>query len=159
MLNIFTGKEIVTDEDYRKCLEKKRILYAVLFLLGVITEGVFLMARKSMETKLPDFMLGFYEGIGAGLIGIAVILFIRNRRILHSQELLHKSRIKNTDERNLQIAGKAMRISIVILLIAIYLVMLIVGLWNPIMTQIMAGLVYLFLIVYCVSYWIISKKM
>lgn len=159
MLGLFAQKEIVTDEDYKKSLKKKMIAYRVLFLLGLITIVTFQIAREWFQMTLPDFMMGFYSGIGAGLIGVSLILTLKTRRILRSPEALRRSRIKNTDERNVNISAKSMRTALFVLLIAMYLVMIIGGLWYPILTEVIAGLVYVFLFVYLISYWILSKKM
>lgn len=159
MLGLFTEREIVTDDDYKKCLKKKMVAYKVLLLLGLVTIVTFQFAEEWFQITLPGFMMGFYSGIGAGLIGVSIALTLKTRRIVRSPEALRKYRIKNTDERNMNISGKSMRIAIFILLITMYLVMIIGGLWYPILTKAMAGLVYIFLFVYLISYWILSKKM
>ncbi|MDD3206333.1 MAG: hypothetical protein PHS74_11475 [Lachnospiraceae bacterium] len=153
------GNEILTDDDYRAYLNKKKPVYAVLFLAGIITILITQLAQFVWKVELMDYMHGFYTGIGVGLLVIAIFLYARNRRTLGSPERLRKERIKNTDERNLKIGQKSRMIALAALLVGIYVAMLIGGLWYPILTKVLAGLVYLFLISYCIAYKVLSGRM
>ncbi|MDO5291555.1 MAG: DUF6442 family protein [bacterium] len=79
--------------------------------------------------------------------------------LLRDEEKLRKARIANTDERNIAIQRKAMQTAFFIMLVAMYLVMLIGGIWYPVLAQTISLLLCVFLVVYLIAYGIISKKM
>lgn len=157
-MKLFEKANYKTEEGYRTYIQQRILINIAVILFGVITFIVTIIA-ESKELFAEDFMLGVYEGVGTGLVGAGVMLLIRNLIRLNNKDAAKKGRIEINDERNLEIYQKAIRIALFIMLIAIYIVMLIGGLWYPILTKVLSSLVCLFLFSYVVAYKMIEKKM
>ena len=158
MLGIFCGSECSTNEEYKKCI-KKRIAYFIgAIILGVITLIVTFLGNEIFGVSISEKMLGVYTGFGTGLIFAGAILLIKNILLLKNEEKLRKSRIANTDERNNEISLKATRVALGVMLVAMYLVALIGGLWYPELMEILLILICVFLLAYLAAYKYISRK-
>ena len=88
----------------------------------------------------------------------AVILLIRDGRLLGDEERLRKMRVKTTDERNIQISTLATKIAVGVLLVAMYLTMLVLGFWYPLIVNILLALTAVFLAAYVVAYQLLSRR-
>lgn len=153
------GCKANNNEEYRKVIEKRMKFIALLFVIGGITLIVGLLAKYVWGVKIEDKILGFYTGIGFGLAGVSIILWIKNKVILADEEKLKKSRLMNTDERINEINNKAFKAASIALLVALYAVGLIGGLFNPILAEVLFILVCVFLLIYIAAYKIYGKLM
>ncbi|MBO5293143.1 MAG: hypothetical protein J6B10_08195 [Lachnospiraceae bacterium] len=159
MLGLFCSVSCTDNEEYRKCIQKRMWLWRGMLAAGILTFIIAFLAGNYWQIELEDFMLGMYQGVGAGLIGASVALLFKNGRLLKDEEKLRRARIAASDERNMEIVSRAMRAALVVLLVAIYFVMLIGGLWYPQIAWVLANLVCLFLLAYVAAYKIIARKM
>lgn len=99
--------EFFTDvpTDFEKRCRLRIRLSAGLIALGLISLGVTALTEGNMpilylEPGAPDFVSGFYTGIGFGLIAAGLITIIKNRRYLKNGDLKKQRQIYETDERN-----------------------------------------------------------
>ena len=79
-------------------------------------------------------------------------LFIRNKRLLKDEAKLKKARLEQTDERNVEIGIHAQRIAAMVLFVAMYLVFLLGGLYESVLSKVMACLICLFVAVYSIAW-------
>lgn len=158
MIGMFCKSDATTNEEYARVIKKRMVFYAGLFLLGVITLVVFLGMDLNEKFGVAEDIMSFFTGIGSGLIGGSAVLIMKNKWLLKDDEKLRKARIEESDERNMKIVSESMKVTMLVQFIAMYLVMAIGGLWYPVLIKIMSFLICLCLLVYCISYRIMSKK-
>lgn len=109
--------------------------------------------------QVDDYMLGVYCGIGVGLFAAGITLLIRNRRLLKDDAKLKAARLQATDERNIEIASRSLKIAAMVLLVAMYAVFLIGGLLSPVLSKVMSLLICLFLVAYCIAWKVLDQRM
>ncbi len=148
----------VTDEGYRAVLRRKQITFWVLLVLGIITALVPLAAKLLAWSENSE-SLGFFSGMGVGIVAVSIVLLRKQRKTLKNAELLHKERIAYADERNQEIARRAWAIAGAMLLIALYLVGIIGGIFYPVLHYVLGALALVFCLSYSISYWILRKRM
>ena len=107
------------------------------------------------KMKADDYMLGVYCGIGVGLICSGIIFLIRNKRLMKDEGKLKEARLQVTDERNIEIGSRALRMAAFVLLIVMYLAFLFGGLYDPMISK----LICVFLIVYAIAWRVLNKHM
>lgn len=159
MLGIFCTAAFSNNEEYKQHLKKRNRAMAGVSVLGLLTFVIGIAANFVWNAAVPEYMLGFYSGLGIGLMIGGVTVIVKNTRKMKTEETLRKNRIEAADERNVEIRNAAMKTALSILLAGMYLFMLIGGLWYPVLVKILLALVLLFLFSYVVSYRIFSKKM
>lgn len=158
MLGMFCATKVMQDEDYRKYVKRRCLIYAGIALIGVITSAVALAAEFLWTVAISDRMLSYYMGVGVGLTMAGIILAVKNAMLLKNDKKLRQARIAGSDERNIQIAALATKAALAVLLIGIYFAVLIGGLWYPILMKVLTFLLVLFLFSYVVAYRIISQR-
>lgn len=159
MIGLFCASNAKSDEEYRKAVKRKQKGLVLLFLAGAATLIISLLADRYWDVNINEHMLSAYAGVGSGLMAAALVLWIRFQMVLSNPAKLKELRLSNTDERNQEIGEKAYRFAATALIIALYAVWLIGGLWYPVLTKIMGILVWIFVITYAVSYKVIERKM
>ena len=159
MNGIFCGKASSSNEEYKKVIRFRMRIFCVLFLVGAVTFSGTLFIMFRFSSILSDYQAGVYSGIGCGLMGAAVALWIKNKMLLGNEEKLKQSRLANSDERNIEISQKAMRIAAMALIVALYLVGIVGGFFYPVLIKVLLFLVCIFLFVYVVAFKMIGKKM
>ncbi len=147
------------NEEYRKVL-KKRLLSVGIMITGGLVAAVlgFVILWKEL-LGIPEHQAGVLCGFGIGLIIGSVSLFIRIKTTLASEEKIKESRLRETDERELAVNSKALRMTAYIILVCLYLCMLIGGLFEPMITYICCLLIGIFLISYTVLKKYYQRKM
>ncbi|WP_291630420.1 hypothetical protein [Clostridium sp.] len=158
MLGMFCGSDCKTNEEYKKVIKRRIILFIGIIVLGLTTLIVTFFGDKYLSLKISENMISTYSGFGTGLTVVGVVLLIKNILILKNEEKIRKARISNTDERIKAISLRASRFALAVMLVSMYLVALICGLWYPILTQVLFGIISVFLLSYLIAYIIISKK-
>ena len=113
----------------------------------------------SGKMKVDDYMLGVYCGIGVGLICSGIVFLIRNKRLMKDEGKLKEARLQVTDERNIEIGSRALRMAAFVLLIVMYLAFLFGGLYDPMISKLMSCMICLFLIVYAIAWRVLNKHM
>lgn len=159
MKGLFCGCSANSNEEYKKVIKTRMKIMILLFVIGNITLAVALLAKNIWTVSINEHMLGVYSGVGVGLMAASVILWIKNKLILADEEKLKKSRLSNTDERIQEISNKALRVGTIVLLIALYALGLIGGLFYPVLVKILLSMVFVFLIAYLIAYKIYEKRM
>ena len=158
--SVIGSSDVHTDEAYLKVLRRRQRIFAVMFLLGAITCAV-AAAAFMLEWKvgLSDHNLGFFCGAGCGLMGGALVLLVKLRMTMKNKEKLRAERIKFSDERVRDISRRALAMAGYVLLIAVYLVGLIGGLFYPELLVVLAVLVFVFLAAYLIAWFIYNRIM
>ncbi|MDF2673707.1 MAG: hypothetical protein K0R09_1972 [Clostridiales bacterium] len=159
MKELFCSCKANNNEEYKKVIRARMKRMILLFVIGIITLVAALLPENMWTVSINEQMLGVYSGIGVGLIVASVILWIKNKLILADEEKLKESRLSNTDERIQEISSKALRVAAIVLLIALYALGLIGGLFYPVLVKILLSMVFVFLIAYLIAYKIYEKRM
>lgn len=159
MIGLFCAGNARNDEEYKNSVRKKQRYLILLFIAGAAALAVSLLADGYWEVNINEHMISTYAGVGSGVMAAALVLWIRFQRILKNPEKLKAMRLSNTDERNKEIGGKAYRFASTVLLIGLYGICLIGGLWYPILIKVVGILMWIFLITYIISYKVFERKM
>jgi uncharacterized membrane protein HdeD (DUF308 family) len=118
--------------DFRKKVKMRIWLSVLLIILGALTAGIVLCfepfsAEYSHDTS---FVLGFYFGMGFGLIGAGAATLVKNARYLKNADKFKVAEIAHLDERNRFIANKTWSVAALIMLFLIYLATIIAGIYD-----------------------------
>lgn len=133
------------NEEYRAVLKKRQLRMCLFILAGFLTEVIVLAAYFCMRISLPDYQMGFLLGLGAGLAFGGMVALIKIHRLLADEEKLKESRLKETDERELEVNSLALRGTARILLAVLYVLIILGGiLVNDEMMRIGWGLLAVF---------------
>lgn len=156
----FDCTEVHTDEEYRVVLRRRQWIYYGMLIAGVVTVIAAALAEMRIwNIAASSYQTGFYSGVGGGLVGGAVVFLLRSRKTMQDPERLHKARIAATDERVAEISRRALAMAGYILLMALYLVCIICGLFYPEMLMVLALLAMVFLLAYVISYIVYNRLM
>jgi hypothetical protein len=159
MRGLLCGTTAKTNEEYKQVVKIRMYRFLCLGLIGAITFVTALLAEFYWKLDVKEQMLGVYAGVGAGLMGVSVVLLIKNKQLLGNEEKLKASRISNADERIKEISNKAFKMAAVIMLVAMYALALIGGLFYPVLVELLLSIVSIFVFAYLVSYFVYSKRM
>ena len=158
--SLFGGQNVHTDEEYRAILRRRQRLYLAMLLLGIVTFAAAGAAELfSWNVALDSHALGFYSGIGTGMAFGAVTLLVRLRKTMKDPDALRKARIRDTDERMTEISRRATATAGYSLLIAVYLLGMIGGMFYPQLLILLVVLPMVFLLTYLISAFIYNKTM
>lgn len=156
---LFAGSKATNNEEFRRQLKAKNKFMWLFIVLGIFSAAVAYYCEFFGEMNVDDYMLGVYCGIGVGLVGAGVALLIRNKRLLKDETKLKEARLQATDERNVEIGMRAQKIAAIVLLVAIYLVFLIGGVYDPILSKVMSCLICLFIVAYAIAWRVLNQRM
>ncbi len=159
MRGLLCGTTARTNEEYKQVVKVRIYRFAGLGIIGAITLIVALLAEFYWKVEVKEEMLGVYTGGGFGLLLIAIIMIIKNTIMLKDEEKLKASRISNGDERINEISNRAFRTASIVMLIAMYALALIGGLFNPELVRLLLVVVSIFVFAYVVSYYVYNKRM
>lgn len=159
MKNIFCTTTPKTNEEYKNVIKKRMKIAVGLMVIGVITFLTSILGEFYLKTPVSDKVLGIYTGLGSSLFAIGLVLWIKNKKILNNEEKLRESRLNNTDERNQEIARKALNIAAYVMVAFLYVIGLIGGIFYPILFDVLSFIVCIFLLTYVVAYKYYNKKM
>lgn len=156
---LFGGSKATNNEEFRRQLKAKNKFMWLFIVLGIFSAAVAYYCEFFGKMNVDDYMLGVYCGIGVGLVGAGVALLIRNKRLLKDETKLKEARLQATDERNVEIGMRAQKIAAIVLLVAIYLVFLIGGVYDPILSKVMSCLICLFIVAYAIAWRVLNQRM
>lgn len=135
------------NEEYREILKKRRYRFFLFILAGLATEAVVLYVHFCTGIKISDYHLGFLLGLGGGMALGGVVGILKLRRHLKDEGKLKELRLKETDERELELDSLALRGTARILLAALYVLLVVGGiLANDLLLWISWGLILLYLL-------------
>ncbi len=136
--------------DFRKKM-KTRLFIAI----GYIVLGVALIIVFNVFGTENSFNSSF--GFALAVVGIAQIK--KYYLITKNEETLKKREIAESDERNISIANRAKSLSFMIyLMLACIAVIVLNFLELSLLATVISGTVCILILIYWISYWIISKK-
>ena len=158
--SLFSCRTAHTDDEYRNVLRRRQRSFVAMLLLGIVTFAAAGAAELfSWNVALDSHALGFYSGIGTGMAFGAATLLIRLRKTLKDPDALRKARIRDTDERVAEIGRRATATAGYALLIAVYLLGIIGGMFYPQLLLLLVVLPMVFLLTYLISAFIYNKTM
>ena len=152
---LFSGSKATNNEEFRKQLQAKNKALLGLILLGIISAAAAYYMEFWGKMKVDDYMQGVYCGIGVGLICSGIVFLIRNKRLMKDEEKLKEARLQVTDERNIEIGSRALRMAAFVM----YFAFLFGGLYDPMISKLMSCMICLFLIVYAIAWRVLNKHM
>ncbi len=136
--------------DFRKKL-KIRLSVAI----GYIILGLGMIVAFNIIKTDNNFLSSF----GFALIVIGIVHIRNYFMITKNEETISKRQIAETDERNISIANKAKSISFIIYVILACVSVIVLELFNKTkLAIILSGTVCILILIYWISYWIISKN-
>jgi hypothetical protein len=159
MRGLLCGTTARTNEEYKQVVKIRIYRFIGIGLIGAITLATALLAEFYWKLEVKEEMLGVYTGVGFGLLAVAIIKSIQNVLMLKDEEKLKASRINNGDERIKEISNRAFRTASIVMLIALYAIALIGGLFYPELVRLLLLIVSIFVFAYIVSYNIYNKRM
>ncbi|OOM82215.1 hypothetical protein CLPUN_03540 [Clostridium puniceum] len=159
MKNIFCTTTAKTNEEYKNVIKNRMKIMVIFMVIGIITALAGLLGEFYFKAPLSDKTLGVYTGLGSSLFAAGLVLWIKNKLILNNEEKLRESRLNNTDERNQEISHKALSIATYVMIISLYIVGLIGGIFYPILFNVLSFIVCIFLLTYVIAYKYYNKKM
>jgi len=159
MRGILCVSNVRTNEEYRKVIKVRMRIMLLLVVMGIISATIGLGAELYIETPINSHMLGVYSGMGVGLIISGTVLWIKHRLLLNNEDKLKESRVSYTDERIKEIGNKAFRVASYAMLVAVYVMALVGGLYNIIIFQVLMVIPFVFILVYAISYKYYNSKM
>lgn len=143
------GCKAKNNGEYRAVLKKRQGVYVLFILAGLATEGIVLFLHFCARFHFGAYQLGFLLGLGAGLMLGSVVGVLRICRIMADEEKLKESRLKETDERELEVNSLAFQATAKTLLVALYVTLIVAGVFNrEDLEHVCLGLVALFLFAY-----------
>lgn len=93
--------------NYQKSLKQRRACAVAILCVGLI--GLVCYFLLVPGSALSDFAQGFYLGAASGITAGALILLIRTQYLLTHPDAQRKAKIRETDEREVQITQTAFR--------------------------------------------------
>lgn len=147
-----------TDEEYREKLKHRMHFIPVLVIAGAAAIVVSSVLLWSGEEK-DSFMAGLYMGMGCGVLAVSVVWFLKIRSTLQDEKKLRMKRLKESDERNIQIALKAHYTAGLLLIAAGYVTMLISGFFSMEVFWTVWTLVMLYFVLFLAGKVIYEKRM
>ncbi len=151
------------NEEYKKHLRNINRIFLLLSIVGALIAALgfsaeFLADKIGLTIRIDDYMLGLYCGAGCGLVIAGILMQIRNRNIMKDEKKLTERRREQKDERLQEIGKRAVRTATLVMIIAMYAILLVGGLFYPVLTTTMSVLICLFLVTYCISYTVLQHK-
>lgn len=133
LMRTFLGGRTATAEEFRRLLRSFQRWTAVLAVLGMLTVAFALLGVPLLVTgtERADFFSGFYTGVGCAVTVVSLAGYLRVRRLLQDDAAFQREFTRQTDERNVEIAGRALQTAGVVLAIILYAVLLVCGLFAP----------------------------
>ena len=137
------------NEEYRAVLKKRQVALGLFILAGLATEGLILFLYFIARIRIGEYQMGYLLGLGAGLMLGGVVGVVRIHRRMADEEKLKEFRLKETDERELEVDSLALRATAKTLLIALYVILIIAGVFDrEELVHVCLGLVAFFLLGY-----------
>ncbi|MDT2674458.1 DUF6442 family protein [Enterococcus dongliensis] len=148
-----------SDQEYRKKLKRQNLIYLMIVIFMLACSGILFVGTTWYELAIKDRAVGFLLGFFLSLSVVFMIYIIRNRRAMNDSEKLKKQRIEKTDERNLEIASKALQITGYVMATVLVLLSLIGSFISKNLMFTASSLLYVFLTSYLICYVYFRKKL
>ncbi|MGM0213287.1 hypothetical protein [Enterococcus sp. AZ109] len=146
------------DQHYFNRLKRKNLWYVAAIIFVVLCTLFLYFGTNWLEIKVSNHTVDFLTGMFSTLTILLIVYIIRNRRVMNQPQLLRKQRITVMDERNQEIINRACRLAAYGLNICLILLSVVGSFVHPLMTQLSVGLLYVFVLIYAISYFYYKKK-
>lgn len=147
-----------SDEEYREKLRIRKNFIPVMAAAGAIAVAASIGLLRFGEEK-NYFMAGLYMGVGCGILVVSIAWFFIIRRTLRDEKKLRMKRLRESDERNIQVTLKAHYTAGVLVIIAGYVTMLISGFFSMEVFWTVWALIMLYFALFLVGRVFYEKKM
>lgn len=147
------GMKAKNNEEYRLILKKRQKRMWGLFALGLLTAALGAALGLLMKEQTGVRQTAFVLGLGTGLSLGSVIEVWRLQRTMRSEELLKKGRLKEVDEREIEVRSRALQATAKVMLAIIYLLLVIGGLFF----EELVGVCTLLAVIFLCSYYLFQK--
>lgn len=111
------------NEEYREVLRKRLTRVWLVCIMGLLVALTGAVLFHTLLQEVGEYQQGAVYGMGVGLMLGAVVSMFRIRRVLADEGRLKEQRLKETDERELEIGSLALRQTAKLLLLALYILM------------------------------------
>lgn len=149
---------IKSDEEFAKWLQHRSKMFLGLALIGAL--AILFTVLNSWQGWLEnDYMEAVCSGMGGALIAVSVVTWLKNRRICAQPELLHKMRLRYTDERNRSIGNKALATAAYMTILGCWVAMMVSGWFSRVAIYCFEGVMFFCLICYLGCYYYYNSKM
>lgn len=119
------GIKAKNNEEYRVLLKKRQKRMWGLFAVGLPTAALGALLGTLMRGQITERQAGFILGVGTGLsLGSVIEIWILQRK-MGSEERLKKERLREVDEREIEVRSRALQATAKLLLAFIYVLMII----------------------------------
>lgn len=120
-----------TDEEYRRKLESRQKLSWVTLLMGIaaVIAGI-IMLRVMPDSHRTAFLSGLYCGVGAGVIVADIVSLLKVRKMLRDDMMLHRERIKESDERKNEIAKRTAATAMMVFVYILFAALIVSGFFS-----------------------------
>lgn len=157
MNGLFCGCRAKNNEEYKTVLKKRRNKCWLLFGAGTVTAALSIVAAVFGADIADAYQIGIVSGLGGGLILGSLIAITRICRTLASEERLKEKRLRETDEREIEVANQALQVTSKIILVVLYILMIVGGLFSEEIFSTCILLIGIFLVSYTIGCKIYGK--
>lgn len=146
------GCKARNNEEYRLVLHKRQKRMWLLLGVGILTAAVGMLGRFLLGVE-GSRQIAMVVGFGVGLALGACIAVHRIHRILTREEKLKEQRLKETDERELEVGNQALQATAKLILALLYILMIVGGLF----VEEVMWVCWLLIGAFLISYWLFHK--
>lgn len=143
-----SGRKAKNNEEYRLILKKRQKRMWCLFAVGLFTAALGVVLDMLMKEQMSTRQTAFVLGLGLGLSLGALLAIGKIRRLMRNEGQLKEERLKEVDEREIEVRNQALQASAKVLLAVLYFMMIIGGLF----LEELVGICFLLIAIFLVSY-------
>lgn len=136
------------NEEYKEVLKKRLVRVRLIGLAGVLVIAGAAVLTCLLPGKVDDYHLGVTYGMGTGLILGSIVAMLRIRKTMTNEEKLKVQRLKETDEREIEISNMAIKQTAKLILAVLYLSMVFGALVSEELLNLSCLLIGIFLLSY-----------
>lgn len=136
------------NEEYKEVLKKRLVRVRLTCLAGVLVIAGVAVLTCLLPGKVDDYHLGVTYGMGTGLILGSIVAMLRIRKTMTNEEKLKVQRLKETDEREIEISNMAIKQTAKLILAVLYLSMVFGALVSEELLNLSCLLIGIFLLSY-----------
>lgn len=136
------------NEEYKEVLKKRLVRVRLTCLAGLLVIAGVAVLTCLLPGKVDDYHQGVTYGMGTGLILGSAIAMLRIRKTLANEDKLKTQRLKETDEREIEIGNMALKQTAKLILAVLYLSMVFGALVSEELLCISSLLIGIFLLSY-----------
>lgn len=136
------------NEEYKEVLKKRLVRVRLTCLAGLLVIAGAAVLTCLLPGKVDDYHLGVTYGMGTGLILGSIVAMLRIRKTMTNEEKLKVQRLKETDEREIEISNMAIKQTAKLILAVLYLSMVFGALVSEELLNLSCLLIGIFLLSY-----------